>query len=148
MFNTVIYLLIINTLNDSLCKKVVDYFDENFDENKNCKHEAEMKQLMGEKDDNHEMRRCATVSFSGDHITEAHSWEECKKRISQKLNHEACNGMGFEDVGSLFDNFQFFYFQNSLNSMESYFIVKTEEGPHAVLQKRNVSNSSIQLTVL
>ena len=54
MFNTVIYLLIINTLNDSLCKKVVDYFDENFDENKNCKHEAEMKQLMDDKDDNHE----------------------------------------------------------------------------------------------
>jgi len=81
---------------------VVDYFDESFDENKNCKHEAEMKQLMDEKDDNHEMRRCATVSFSGDHITEAHSWEECKKRTSQKLNHEACNGMGFEDHGKLF----------------------------------------------
>ena len=74
--------------------KIIDYFDENFDESKNCKREKEMRSAQNDGD------RCATVSLSGDNITDAHQWEECKRRLSQNLQ-EKCQGLGFKKPGEL-----------------------------------------------
>ena len=79
-------------------RKTIDYFSEEFDSEKNCGHEKELKKLMKEKDDDHEMKRCAVVRFTDKNITDEQAWEECKKRISEKLNFDICKGMGFEKV--------------------------------------------------
>ena len=74
--------------------KVIDYFDERFDESKNCKKEDEMEKAKKEGG------RCATVSLSGDDVSDELQWEECKKRLSQNLQKK-CSGLGFKKPGDL-----------------------------------------------
>ena len=53
----------------------VDYFDPDFDESKNCKHEELMKQLKADPS------RCSRSSSGSDIV----QWEECKRILSQQL---------------------------------------------------------------
>ena len=62
----------------------VDYFDPDFDESRNCKHEELMKQLKVDSS------RC----ISGSDIVQ---WEECKKILSQQLA-ETCPTLKIERV--------------------------------------------------
>ena len=59
--------------------KAADYWDPDFDENKNCIREEEMTKLRGAK----EPAKCAAVGGrSGSKMLQ---WEECKKRLGKKL---------------------------------------------------------------
>ena len=66
-----------------------DYFDEDFDENKNCKEEKLMEKLMKEKV-NSNMIRCAIVGGLG---SDMEKWGQCKKILIQKLNNN-CTSRG------------------------------------------------------
>ena len=55
-----------------------DYWDPNFDENRNCIREEEMAKLMAK-----EPAKCAGVG--GGSGSKMLKWEECKKRLGKKL---------------------------------------------------------------
>ena len=65
----------------------VDYFDPDFDESRNCKHEELMKQLKVDPS------RCSQSSRGSDIV----QWEECKKILSQQLA-ETCPTLKIERV--------------------------------------------------
>ena len=66
---------------------IIDYFDPEFDENKNCKHEQLMRQLEVDQS------RCSRFSRGSDAV----QWEECKKVLSKKLA-ESCPNTKIERV--------------------------------------------------
>ena len=70
-------------------QKSSDYFDEDFDEDKNCKEEKLMEKLMKEKV-NSNMIRCAIVGGLG---SDMEKWGKCKKILIQKLNNN-CTASG------------------------------------------------------
>ena len=59
----------------SVANLVQDYFDEEFDENKNCVRQIQMKELARENP-----KRCTTVSTNGSTITQ---WENCIKQLAK-----------------------------------------------------------------
>ena len=65
----------------------VDYFDPEFDENKNCKHKQLMTQLEVDQS------RCSDFSRGSDEV----QWEECKRDLSKKLA-ESCPNTKIERV--------------------------------------------------
>ena len=71
-----------------LCvEATIDYFDSNFDESQNCKHEELMEQLRLDP------FRCSHVSRGSDAV----QWEECKSILSNNLV-EACPNTKIERV--------------------------------------------------
>ena len=62
--------------------KAKDYWDPDFDENKNCIREEEMTKLRGAK----EQTKCTSVGGGSGHVNQTMlQWEECKKRLGKKL---------------------------------------------------------------
>ena len=58
-----------------------DYFDENFDETKNCKQEKYFSKLMKEKENGIRIR-CAEVNGKGSDVD---NWNQCKMALNKKL---------------------------------------------------------------
>ena len=67
-----------------------DYFEEDFDENKNCKDEETIEELEKQKDP----VRCITVRKGND---KAVQYEECKRLLTRKLV-ESCLGVDVAKV--------------------------------------------------
>ena len=63
-----------------------DYFDEDFDENKNCKEEELINKLMKE-ESNKSPIRCSEVSGKGSDLD---NWKQCKNNLIHKLR-DMCN---------------------------------------------------------
>ena len=68
-----------------------DYFEEDFNENKNCKNEEEINKLKKLQDP----VRCVSVSYGNDKSVQ---YEECKKLLTKRLV-ESCLGV---DVAKVF----------------------------------------------
>ena len=87
-----------------------DYWDEDFDENKNCAREEEMTKLQNET----EPRRCASASGSGNSYhfvvfvyfsfleSVIKDWEACKKKMAKQLVL-SCNTRNIEKGGYICD---------------------------------------------
>ena len=87
-------------------QRVPDYWDEDFDENKNCAREEEMTKLQNET----EPRRCASASGSGNSYffvvfvyfslleSVIKDWEACKKKMFKQLVL-SCNFRNIEKEG-------------------------------------------------
>ena len=72
-----------------------DYFDENFDESKNCKEEKLIHKLMKEESNGSPMR-CSKVAGKG---SDMDNWRQCKKNLIQKLL-DMCNWSTILEVGT------------------------------------------------
>ena len=60
-----------------LVYSIDDYFDQNFDDSKNCESEELMRSLQSDP-----IKRCADISKGSDAL----QWEECKQVLSQYLS--------------------------------------------------------------
>ena len=73
-----------------------DYFNDEFDPNKNCKEETLLNKLMKE-ESNGSPIRCSKVAGKG---SDMDNWRECKKDLIQKLR-DMCNWRSILEVGTI-----------------------------------------------